>query len=354
MDGADLSEALAAAVGTAYRDGTALCIRGAGTRAFYGRTPTGAPLEVGGHRGVVDYEPTELVVTARAGTPLDEIETVLAANGQHLAFEPPRFGPGSTLGGAVASGLSGPRRPYCGAVRDFVLGVRIVNGRGEILRFGGRVMKNVAGYDLSRLMAGSLGTLGVLLEVSLKVLPQPAAACTLILECDSAKALYLANRWAATPVPLDAVAWHGGKLYVRVAGAEAGVEAACRHIGGERAAECDTFWRELRDHHHPFLAAPGPLWRLSLPPGAPQPELSGDWLLDWGGAQRWLRSAEPDGRIRAAAAALGGHAARFRGGAREDEAFQPLPPALFALHRRLKDAFDPKRILNPGRLYRDL
>lgn len=351
---ADLGEALADAVQAAHREHTPLCLRGAGTRDFYGRAPTGTPLAVADHRGVVSYEPTELVLTARAGTPLDELDALLAEQGQRLACEPPRFGPGSTLGGAVASGLSGPRRPYCGALRDFVLGVQLVNGTGTVLRFGGEVMKNVAGYDLSRLMVGALGTLGLLLEVSLKVLPAAAHECTLSLECDAAKALYLANRWAGTPLPLDAIAWYAGRLCVRLAGTTEGVTAARLHLGGEEVPAAESHWLALRDHGHPFLAAPGPLWRLSVPPGAPLPELPGEWMIEWGGAQRWLRTEAPAASVRAATAAIGGHSTLFRGGRREDDVFQPLPAPLHALHRRLKMTFDPQGILNPGRLYRDL
>lgn len=351
---ADMSTELRETVAAARTAGRRLTIVGGGSKGFYGRAAQGEPLHVGGHRGILNYEPTELVLTARGGTPLAEVEAVLAAQGQMLAFEPPHFGPGATLGGAVACGLSGPRRPYAGAVRDFVLGVKVLTGRGEILRFGGQVMKNVAGYDLSRLMAGALGTLGVLLEVSLKVLPRPAAEVTLVQEhADAREAIALMNQWAAKPLPLSAACFDGHLLHVRVSGAVSAVQAARNRIGGERVEQGAAWWERLREHAPPFFAGERPLWRLSLPAACPPLDLSGKWLVDWGGAQRWLRSEEPAEKIRAAAAAAGGHATLFRGGDRTGEVFHPLAPGVMALHRRLKAVFDPDSILNPGRMYRE-
>jgi len=350
----DRTADLQARVQQAIGDGSPLEIVGGGTKAFYGRAPQGEPLSIAGHAGVVSYEPTELVLTARSGTPLAAIEAALAANGQMLAFEPPHFGASATLGGCVAAGLSGPGRPYGGAVRDHVLGVRLLNGRGEVLRFGGEVMKNVAGYDVSRLMVGALGTLGVLLEVSVKVLPRPPVEVTLCQPSTAAQAIEAMNRWAGRPLPISAAAFDGEQLHVRLSGTESGVRAARSRIGGEPQADGDAFWERLREHRHAFFESPLPLWRLSVPPAIGPLDLPGKSLVDWGGAQRWLASDAPAAQIRAAAVAAGGHATLFRGGDRTGEVFQPLAPAVAALHRNLKAAFDPAGLFNRGRLYADL
>jgi glycolate oxidase FAD binding subunit len=274
-----------------------------------------------------------------------------------LPFEPPRFGPGATIGGTIACGLSGPARPYAGAARDLVLGARVLTGRGEVLRFGGEVMKNVAGYDVSRLMTGAFGTLGVLLDLSLKVLPIPAVTRTRVRTCGQAEAIELMNRWAAKPLPVTATCWDGDRLWIRLAGAEQGVLAAAASIGGEPVEEgdADALWAlKVREQQHGFFSGDLPLWRLSVPSAAPPLDLPGKQLIEWGGAQRWLRSgADPDA-IRAQTAAAGGHATLFRGGDRTGEVFHPLPAPVMALHRSLKAAFDPSGILNPGRMYRGL
>ncbi len=347
----DLSEALGARVREAAKRGTALRLHGHDSKAFYGNAVAGEPLDLSPHRGIVDYEPTELVLTARAGTPLEEIETLLAEHGQMLAFEPPRFDGRGTLGGAVASGLGGPRRPWGGAPRDLVLGVRLLDGRGQVLRFGGRVMKNVAGYDVSRLMAGSLGTLGVLLEISLKVLPAPAKTRTLLLELPREQALARLRELARQPCPLSGVCHLDGRLYLRLSGAHASVNAWSRRIGGEPLAPASTFWDRLRDHRLDFFARPEQtLWRLSLPPATPRLPCERDSLLDWGGAQRWVFSEQPAEAIREQVATHDGHAEVFRRGARETAPFQTLSPALVVLHQRLRQRFDPAGIFNPGRL----
>ena len=333
-----------------------LCIRGGGTKDFYGGPIHDYQLSTVDYRGIVTYEPTELVITARAGTPLAEIEAALRAKGQMLAFEPPHFGAGATLGGCVAAGLSGPRRPYAGAVRDFVLGVRILDGKGDDLRFGGEVMKNVAGYDVSRLMAGALGTLGVLLEVSLKVLPLPPFETTLLLKRREAEAIALMNEWAARPLPVTATAYRDGNLRVRLSGARVAVDAALKKVGGEAAAPADAerFWAEIREQADPFFAGDVPLWRLSIKPTTPPLDLPGAQLMEWSGALRWLKSDADAKTVRDAAARAGGHATLFRGGDKSQGVFHPLPPVMMKLHRNLKQAFDPAGILNPGRLYRDL
>jgi len=381
----DLSADLAARVAAAAAAHTPLALRAGGSKDFYGQSFDGTRLDPRGHRGIVAYEPTELVVTVRAGTPLAELEAALAAQGQALAFEPPHFGSTATVGGCIASGLAGPRRtaygPLGGAVRDFVLGCRVVDGRGQVLSFGGTVMKNVAGYDMARLMAGALGTLGLLLDVSLKVLPLPAAEATLRCSLDEAQSLRWLNTWAGQPLPLSASAWSQGTLVLRLSGARAAVQSALarlQHDVGPGAvpeaiemAEAASFWRDLREHADPFFAGPAPLWRLAVPStaaplGAPLDDAGADpaaatQLIEWHGAQRWLRTTQPAAVVRARAAALGGHATLFRPapaadgtpwpGDRSAGVFTPLPAPLLAIHRRLKAEFDPAGILNPGRLY---
>ncbi len=332
--------------------GTPLCIRGGGSKTFYGRHCDGELLDISGHRGIVSYEPSELVVTARAGTPLAEIEAALAENGQLLPFEPPHFGPNATLGGMVAAGLSGPRRPWGGSVRDAVLGVRLINGQGEALRFGGQVMKNVAGYDLSRLMAGALGSLGVLLEVSVKVLPRPAEEHTRVFGLDAEAAATRQIEWGRLPLSLSATLYDGERLYVRLCGSGQGVRAAVQALGGEDVEA--TPWRDVREQTLPFFQGDGPLWRISLPAAAPALGLPGRTLTEWGGALRWLRTDLSAELVRQRAAALGGHATLFRGHDGTGEVFQPLAPALLALHQPVKRALDPHGILNPGRMYAGL
>ena len=350
----DCTHEFSAAIQAAVADNTPLNIVGGNSKEFLGRTPRGTHLSAAVHRGILHYEPSELVITARAGTPLRELEQALAERGQMLAFDPPHFGETATLGGAVASGLSGPRRPYAGALRDFVLGCHIINGRGEVLHFGGEVMKNVAGYDVSRLMCGAMGTLGLLLDISIKVLPRPAMETTLAQECTAAVALARMNAWAGRPLPLSAAMYDGEQLRFRLSGAASAVKAARRHMGGDPVADADHFWRDLREQRHGFFADAKSLWRLSLPPASAPLNLSGKSLIDWGGAQRWLVSSADEGLIRAAAVAAGGHATLFRGGTRDAERFHPLPANLLALHRALKQTFDPSGIFNPGRLYANL
>jgi len=248
-----------------------LQIRAGGTKDFYGNPPRGDVFDPRAHAGIVDYEPTELVVTVRCGTPLAELEAALDARGQMLPFEPPHFGVGATVGGCIAAGLAGPRRASFGAtyggVRDFMLGAKIIDGRGQVLSFGGTVMKNVAGYDVSRALAGSLGILGLIVEASVKVLPKPVCESTLRMELDEPTALKRLNEWGGLPLPVSATAWHGGKLHVRLSGADAAVHAAALRLGGEslEPAQADSFWRSLREHTHPYFAVNAPLWRLSVP-----------------------------------------------------------------------------------------
>jgi glycolate oxidase FAD binding subunit len=333
---------------------TPLAIEGGNSKQFYGRATQGKPLSVSGHRGIIDYTPSELVISVRAGTPLAELQSVLDREGQMLPFEPPHFAETATVGGCIACGLSGPRRPYTGAVRDFVLGVNCINGKAEILHLGGQVMKNVAGYDLSRTLTGSLGTLAVLLDVHLKVLPRPELQTTLVQSCSADTAVENLNQWAGQPLPLSGGCHIDGKLYVRLSGMAEGVQAAASNIGGEPLDDAEHFWEQLREQQLAFFSGNTPLWRLSVAAATKPLALDGATLLDWGGAQRWLRSDLPADSIRSAVTAIGGHATLFRGGDRSGAVFQPLQPAMLALHQRLKSTMDPAGIFNPGRMYPEL
>ncbi len=347
-----MQDAIIERIRAAFETESPLIIQGGGSKTFYGNADEGEVLSTRTLTGVVDYQPKELVLTARAGTPLAEIEALLADSGQMLAFEPPHFGGRATLGGAIAAGLSGPRRPYAGAARDFVLGVRIVDGTGQPLRFGGQVIKNVAGYDVSRLMAGALGTLGVLTEVSLKVLPKPAAEVTLQFELNEAAAIHTMNEWAGQPLPLSATSWHAGLLAVRLSGAASAVHAAQVKLGGEQLRDADAFWQRLRDQTTPFFER-RPLWRLAVKSSAPPLNLGDAQWIEWGGAVRWLARDLPVKTLRETAQTAGGHATLFRGDAPVDGVFPPLAPAMATLHRALKQRFDPRGILNRGRMYRE-
>jgi glycolate oxidase FAD binding subunit len=357
-DTSHIIDAFRAQIQTATANGSALRLRGGGSKDWYGQAPDGDVLDTRAYAGIVDYEPTELVITARCGTPLAEIEAALAERRQMLAFEPPHFSGQATLGGAVASGLSGPRRASAGAVRDFVLGAKLMDGSGEVLGFGGQVMKNVAGYDVSRLLAGSLGTLGLILDVSLKVLPLPVAETSLRFAVGEIAALTWLNEWAGQPLPLSASCWCDGVLTVRLSGAAAAVDAARRKLGGEQLddGEAQAFWRDLREQRDGFFDGAA-VWRLSLPSAASAVILGGRQLIEWGGAQRWLiPAAATDAQasaasIRRAVAAAGGHATLFRGGDKSVGVFHPLAPAVAGIHERLKRAFDPSAIFNRGRMY---
>lgn len=362
---------------TAAAARTPLRITGGDTKAFYGEAVAGQPLSTRDWTGIVSHEPTELVITVRAGTPLADVEAALAEAGQCLPFDPPRFGPdagaASTIGGVVAAGLAGPARATVGGVRDFVLGAQFIDGRGEWLSFGGQVMKNVAGYDVSRALAGSMGTLGVITHLSLKVLPVAPAEATLVFRLDQHEALAQLHRWGGRPLPLNASCWvrddtaadRPDLLFVRLRGAVAAVESACEVMlrdaaGGERMdnAQAGPDWAACRDQALPFfLQPPSPdlcLWRLSLPQTAPVIELPQPQLVEWQGAQRWLWApASAAAQIRASASAVGGHATLFRAGA--DGApgvprFDAQSPAIRAITRRLREAFDPQGIFNPGRM----
>jgi glycolate oxidase FAD binding subunit len=337
-----------------------LRLRGSGSKDFYGEAARGEALDVSVHQGIVSYEPTELVITAKAGTALSLIEQSLAEHRQMLAFEPPHFGPQATVGGMVAAGLSGPRRATSGAVRDFVLGISLIDTNAEVLRFGGEVMKNVAGYDLSRLHVGALGTLGVIAEVSLKVWPMPAASETLWLAMDASAAIEHLNRWAAEPWPLSASAWVDGHLILRLEGAQAAVSQAATRWQKDYQAkflsadQARQFWDDLKEQRLAFFGAvrqsSKALWRVSLPSASAHQPSWGDTVIEWGGALRWVLCSNDDASIREQARALGGHASLFRSLDKRHPVFSPLAPAMLALQRRIKREFDPLGIFNPGRL----
>jgi glycolate oxidase FAD binding subunit len=370
------ADAIRSAAGRTTGHKAALLIRGGGTKDFYGNYQgEGAGqvemdfLDVAPYAGIVDYEPTELVVTARSGTRLADLEAELSVHGQMLAFEPPHFGSRATLGGCIAAGLSGPRRASAGAVRDFVLGVRMLDGRGDDLHFGGQVMKNVAGYDVSRLMTGSMGTLGVLLEVSLKVLPIPATELTLRFQMNEAEAIRNMNDWGGKPLAISATCFCDGELTLRLSGAEPAVRAARRKLGGDQIPEGEAFWASLREQTHAFFQGDKTdsgseetkkqnkdMWRLSIKSTTSPLSLPGKQLIEWGGALRWLIADQADPEavrtaVRRAARGAGGHATLFRTNGPRADVFQPLAPAMMTITRRLKEKFDPKWVFNPGRMY---
>jgi len=344
-----------------------LFVTGGGSKSFYGNHRALTPqdghclLDMTAYRGIAGYHPSELVVTVRAGTPLAELEAELAANGQMLGFEPPHFSPSATVGGCVAAGLAGPRRVAAGSVRDFVLGTRLLDCHGRILSFGGEVMKNVAGYDVSRLLAGSLGIFGAILEVSLKVLPRPMEELTLVLDATQAEALETFAQWRTRPMPVSASCWvpgegGRGRLAVRLSGAPPAIQAARARIGGEALDDADAWWRALREQTHSFFDPARPLWRLALPPTT-APLETGPMLLEWGGGQRWYSGQADAPALREAAARAGGHATLFRPAGTAvpaDGVFHPLVPGIAALTRRLKQELDPAGLFNPGRLHLEL
>jgi len=349
----------------AWTTKTPLVIRGHGSKDFYGQPSVSSAtvLSTVAHTGVVEYDPTELVVVVKSGTPIVELESVLAASKQMLAFEPPRFGGRGTVGGMMASGLSGPRRMSAGAAKDFVLGMTVLDDQASHLRYGGTVMKNVAGYDLSRLHTGALGTLGLIVDVSLKVLPLPPAQATIGFDVSASQSIEMVNTWGGQPLPLSATSWHDGKLLVRLAGAVSAVNSASEKLGGERISQeqADLYWQSLRDQTDSFFtvsaADPGEhLWRLSVPSTTPHLDaLSDPQWIEWGGALRWVKTNAPAERLRAIARQHGGHATLFRSvepAARvQMGSFAPVSPAAMKIHQRLKQELDAHGIFNPGRLY---
>ena len=345
--------------------GRALRIRGHGSKDFYGMPADDAAQVITTlpHTGVVDYDPAELVVVARCGTPITELESVLAKSRQMLAFEPPRFSGRGTVGGMMASGLSGPRRMAAGAAKDFVLGMTILDAQAEPTRFGGTVMKNVAGYDISRLHTGALGTLGLIVDISLKVLPMPPADATLVFAASAEQSIEWANAWGGQPLPIVSTSWFDGRFAVRLSGAAAAIRAAKEKLGGETmpAQQAEAYWQRLRDQDDDFFKVDAAradvnLWRLSVPSITPHlSEITDPQWIEWGGALRWVKTNVPAERLRAIAAQHGGHATLFRAARnqtrREAGVFSDLSPALMKIHHRLKQELDPKRIFNPDRMY---
>jgi len=350
----DISQYLQTQILDAYKNKTALKIQAGNSKSFYGLPVTAQALDVSEHQGIISYEPTELVITARAGTRLTDIEKTLSESKQMLAFEPPAFADSATLGGTIACNFSGPRRAYSGAARDFVLGCHIINGKAEKLKFGGQVMKNVAGYDASRLMCGAMGGLGVMLDVSLKVLPRPETQITLTHQCNIHQAIKQIHQWVKQSLPVSASCYTGGQLFIRLSGNQSSVTSAKNIIGGELHNNCDIFWRNIKEQKDDFFKSDKPLWRLSLASNTPQINLSGDTLYEWSGALRWLSSEEPADNIRQALDAVGGHATLFKNQTTDVDPFHPLSSGLLNIQKHLKNAFDPHNILNPGHMYKDL
>lgn len=337
----------------AKADQQALNIKGGNSKSFYGRMASGNELDMTKHTGIVNYEPSELVITARAGTKIKDIQNLLAQNNQMLGFEPPFCDNDSTLGGVIAAGLSGPRRPYSGAVRDFMLGVKMINGKAEVLNFGGQVMKNVAGFDHSRLMAGSMGTLGVLLEISLRVVPVSEVETTIFLQHkDSDKAVIMLNQLAGRPLPISATAWIKSETFIRLSGTQSGVSDAVNKIGGDLVDSADNFWNDLKNHQLNEFTQSDIIYRVSLPPAEQDFEKDADQIIEWDGAQRWLFDCENINEIKKQLNVIGGHLTVFRGGDRQRGVFKQLDDVTMRLHQNIKQAFDPDRILNPSRMYK--
>jgi glycolate oxidase FAD binding subunit len=347
----DLSQQLQEQVLTARQAKRPLNIVAGGSKSFMGRGAVGNTLNLSGHSGIVSYQPVELVLTARAGTPLTEIEAALAENNQMLAFEPPQFSELATIGGTLACNQSGPARPWSGSVRDHVLGLRLINGIGEHLKFGGQVMKNVAGYDVSRLQAGAMGSLGVITEISLKVLPKPAATRTLVWEMEAKEAIHFMNTLATQPKPLSAACWLEGRVYARLSGAQSAVDATVQEWQGKELADADLFWQQLRNQQLDLFSKESSLWRFSVNSAADITSLDSQSLIDWGGAQRWYSGEGDKAAMESLAVKAGGQVSLFAGGDRSLEVMHEVPTALQVIQKRVKDSFDPDGIFNPGRLY---
>jgi glycolate oxidase FAD binding subunit len=344
----NIEKELQASVWQATEHASPLRVVGGDTKAFFGHQVEAETLELAAHSGVIDYDPSELVITLRAGSRLSDVEALLAQHRQMLGFEPPHFGKNATIGGIVASGLTGPRRAYAGAIRDFMLGVKIVDGRGEVLNFGGRVIKNVAGFDVSRLMVGALGTLGVILEVSLRVIPMVETEVTLGFDHPNPQEhIDWINELGSRPLPLSASLWRQGRSLVRLSGSEQGVASAVKKLGGDTE---NDIWEQVREQTHEFFAGQEKITRIALPQTCDD-FLPADQLIEWGGAQRWLRGNVSLDELRREVERRNGTACAYLGATEAESVFHPLNASMLALHRNLKVSFDPAAILNPGRLY---
>ena len=358
----DQSKELQQQIETAFENKTACRIVGADSKYFLGNASEGEIVSTKNHTGVISYDASELVITVRSGTSLKEINNILSENNQSLAFEPPAFSNDATIGGTIACNLSGPARPYTGAARDFVLGTRIINGKGEDCRFGGQVMKNVAGYDASRLMAGAYGTLGVILDVSLKVLPVAQTETTIKIEQPVNTAIQTINKLSAKNLPISASCYFDNHLYIRLNSSEQNTRAVskniCQQITGSEISNSKEFWHNIREQEHDFFKTEKSIARISLPSTCQDLQFDGDFsgeqLIEWGGALRWLKSDLDIDQIRDAVKELGGHVTAYKNFTAETEFFQPLDAGLKTLHQRLKQGFDPAGILNPHRLYKEL
>lgn len=349
----NLTNELIAQVLDAVEAKETLAISAGCSKTFMGRqVETDRTIDVSGHTGIVSYQPVELVMTARAGTTLAEIESALAENNQMLACEPPRFGGKATLGGTLAANVSGPGRPWYGSIRDHVLGVTLINGEAEQLRFGGQVMKNVAGYDLSRLQAGAMGGLGLMTEISLKVLPKPATTRTLKFTMDQAEAIQRMNSMSGQPKPITAAYWSSGELFVRLAGAASAVDATAKSWGGEELASdvASALWSDLQDQQLAIFNA-DKVWRFSMKSSADVLPIEGDSLINWGGAERWYVGDHSFDRMVALAESAGGQVSLYRGGDRTDEVLHPVNPSIQSLQQRIKASVDPQGVFNPGRAF---
>ena len=351
MQGQDITAKICDAVSDAYQASQALHIQAGQSKLFYGNEPVGTVLNVSTHKGIIDYEPSELFITARCGTSLHEIESVLAEHNQMLPFEPPAFGSDATIGGTIACGVSGPRRPYAGAARDNVLGTHIVNGKGEYLRFGGQVMKNVAGYDISRLMCGSFGTLGIMLQISLKVIPAQPDEITLSIECNEHDAVSRMHEWMQTDLPITGTYFEANHLFVRIAGVEATLHKVKSILGGTQVSESEKFWHAVKEQQRDFFKKSDSLWRLVIPSNSPSLAENGECTLEWNGGLRWLKTDMNHNDVFSMAENLSGHATLYRAKNKPANCFQPLSSRVQSLQLNMKKAFDPKGILNPGRMY---
>ena len=356
----DISLELQQSVKDAISNHSPIYIHGGNSKLFYGNTVDANPLDVSKHTGIIDYDPTELCITVRAGTLLSDVEKVLEAENQILPFEPPQYTPNTTIGGALATGISGPRRAYTGSARDAILGVKIINGEGEIVSFGGQVMKNVAGYDLSRMMVRSQGTLGVILEASIRLLPKPKNEITVSLEGSQSFALDYFQTSRTQQLPITASAWFNDQAFLRLSGSDKSLTQQLKKLSKDMKAKPiehpSNFWADIRDHkHHFFGRTDKPLWRLSLPPAAEEiVQINDNQLIEWGGAQRWVNTNTPANIIHSSANSRNGYATLFQGNIPETSCFPKLDENLMKLHKQLKNNMDPHGIFNPGRMYSGL
>lgn len=344
---------IASTIQDAYQQHKSLYIAAGNSKQFYGRDIQAESLSLAGHTGIIEYEPSELYITARSGTTLQEIQETISQQNQILPCEPPQFASTATIGGVIACGLSGPRRINAGSVRDCILGTEIINGKGEYLHFGGRVMKNVAGYDVSRLMCGALGTLGALMTITLRLLPKPADEETLVLTLDEKNAIDLMNQWANTPIPISATFYDGKELYIRLSSSSSAIEACKSKIGGEVLNDSEKFWHSIKEHSHEFFNNNKLLWRISVPPNTKAINISGDSAIEWNGALRWYITDDNETAIRTEAERVGGTANLFNGKITE-QVFHPLSETSMKLHKKLKQVFDPAGILNPGKMFAEI